>query len=236
MLHLPLPIEDAKLEETITTMRTPSLDLDTALRLYHRLNELPAPWFAASRMKLPCIAFKLPPLSPSRATSGRIYRVETPFFGTVEIKTRQDMSRLNSLYLVHPWLDNLLDHDDMQTGLEFMEDDIAEPLSPDTEDEDIFDEEIDEEIEEESLPPPEPRIPSTPAIGNTEPMDKETRALRLIARLRQPFGGLLLTLTLTRRRSVVYRRVAADSTIVVQIRENVPLADILGNVRILDVL
>ena len=214
--HLPLHIEDAKLEKISTTLRTPSLDLDSALRLYHRLNELHAPWFAASRMKLPCIAFKLPPLSPSRASSGRIYRVETPIFGMVEIKTRQDVSRLNSLYLVHPWLDNLLDREDMQTGV-FMEDDIAEPLSPGTDDEDIFDEEIDEEVEDDSLPLPEPRTPLAPAVVDTVPMDKETRALRLIARLRQPFGGLLLTLASIRRRSVAYRRVAADSTIIVQI-------------------
>ena len=67
-------------------------------------------------------------------------------------------------------------------------------------------------------------------------MDRETRALRLIARLGQPFGALLLSLTSTRRRSVVYKRVAADSVITVQIQDSVPLKDVLDNVRILDVL
>ena len=67
-------------------------------------------------------------------------------------------------------------------------------------------------------------------------MDKETRALQLIARLRQPFGGLLLTLASTRQHAVEYRRVLADSMVTVQIQENVPLTDILDNVRILDVL
>jgi hypothetical protein len=68
------------------------------------------------------------------------------------------------------------------------------------------------------------------------PMDRETRARRLVARLRQPFGALLLTLASTGRRAVDYRRVAADSLITVQFQENVSLADILDNVRTLDVL
>ena len=75
-----------------------------------------------------------------------------------------------------------------------------------------------------------------PSCADTVPLDRETRALRLIARLRQPFGALLLSLTSTRRRAVVYKRVAADREITVQPRENVPLGDILDNVRILDVV
>lgn len=68
------------------------------------------------------------------------------------------------------------------------------------------------------------------------PMDIEACARRLVARLRQPFGALLLTLTSTGGRAVDYKRVAADSLITVQVRENVSLADILDSVRTLDVL
>jgi hypothetical protein len=229
--HLPPPIENAEMEEIVTTLRTSALDLDLALKLYDRLNELPAPWFAASRMKLPCIAFKLPPLSPYRTRSGRVYRADTLPFGMVEIKTRQDLSRLNSLYLILPWLDTLLDREDMQSG-PFVEDDIAEPSSPGADDEDISDEEIEDDPSSVS----EPGSPSLPAPMDIVPMDRETQALRLIARLRQPFGALLFTLALTRRRAVVYRRVAADSIITVQLRENVSLTDLLNNVRLLDVL
>jgi hypothetical protein len=234
--HLPLPIENAEMEKIVSMLRTSALDLDLALKLYDRLNGLPAPWFAASRMKLPCIAFKLPPLSPYpyRTRSGRVYRADTLPFGMVEIKTRQDPSRLNSLYLVLPWLDTLLDREDMQSGA-CVEDDIAEPSSPGAEDEDISDEEIEDESSS-SLADSEPESPSPPAPMDTAPMDKETQALRLIARLRQPFGALLLTLASTRRRAVVYRRVAADSIITVQMREDVSLTDLLDNVRILDVL
>ncbi|KAF8552474.1 TPR-like protein [Imleria badia] len=250
-LHIPPRIENAEMEKTVTTLRTSALDLDLALRLYDRLHELPAPWFAASRMKLPCITFKLPALLPHQTDLGIVYRVETRVFGVVEIKTKQDPSRLDSLYLVHPWLDALLAREDMQNGMSVEGD--AEPSSPHTDEED----ESDEEIEDDALPHPEPKSPtdeeffdanddfssfaepessSHPAPVRVIPMDRETRALQLVARLRQPFGALLLTLAPTRRRAVEYRRVAADSMITVQIREDVPLTDVLDNVRMLDVL
>ena len=90
-------------------LRTSAPDFDVVRQLYDRLDELPAPWFAASRTKLPCIAFKLLGLSPDRTRSGRrVYRADTPIFGMVEIKTRQDPSRLNSVYLVHLWTDTLM--------------------------------------------------------------------------------------------------------------------------------
>ena len=62
------------------------------------------------------------------------------------------------------------------------------------------------------------------------PTDNETRARCLIARLRQPFGALLLRLISTDGRAE-YKRVAADSMIMVQIQESFPLSDILDNVR-----
>jgi len=131
--HLPLPIQ----VERIITSQTSSFDLDVALSLYDRLNEFPAPWFAASRMKLPCIVFQLPPLSLYRTRSGRVYRADTPTFGTVTIKTRQDLSRMDSLYLVHPWLDTLLEQD-AKSGT-IMREDVAPPPSPTTDDEEIPD-------------------------------------------------------------------------------------------------
>ncbi|KAF8547869.1 hypothetical protein OG21DRAFT_838193 [Imleria badia] len=233
-LHLPPPIEDTKMESIIAPLRTSNFDLDLALKLYDELNKLPAPEFAASRMKLPCIVFKLPPLKPHRTRSGRVYHADTPFFGRVEIKTRQDPSRLNALYLVHPWLDALLDREDTESG-PLVEGAVAEPSSPVTEDEDI-DNISDEEIKDELSPLPEPEPPSPPVCMDTVRMDRETRALRLVAHLRQPFGALLFTLMPTGRRSPAYRRVAADSMIAVQLREGVPMSDLLENVRILDVL
>ncbi|KAI9462995.1 hypothetical protein HD554DRAFT_2125993 [Boletus coccyginus] len=58
--HFPAPIQDAEVETIIKPSHTSSFDLDGALGLYDRLDELPALWFAAGRVKLPCIAFELP--------------------------------------------------------------------------------------------------------------------------------------------------------------------------------
>jgi len=66
-------------------------------------------------------------------------------------------------------------------------------------------------------------------------MDRETQARRLVARLGQPFGGLLVTLAATNRRAMDYRRVAADSLITARFQDNIPLADILEDVRTLDI-
>ena len=57
-------------------------------------------------------------------------------------------------------------------------------------------------------------------------LDIETRALRLVARLRQPFG----TLFLEKVSPVVYKRVAADSLIIVRIRKEVPLTSLIDNI------
>ena len=228
--HLPPPIEDTDVERIITASHTSSFDLDDAIRLYNRLNELSAPWFVASRMKLPCIAFELPSLSSFRTRSGRVYRADTLPFGTVEIRTRHDLSRMQSLYLVYPWLDFLLERQDIHSNV-FIEDDVAPPPSLNTDDEDICDETNDDPS---SLPVPD--VPSLPTRVRTIPMDREAQARQLVARLRQPFGALLVTLAATNRRAMDYRRVAADSLITVRFQDDVPLADILDNVRTLDIL
>ncbi|KAF8135599.1 hypothetical protein EV363DRAFT_1321005 [Boletus edulis] len=232
--HLPRSIPDAEMETAIVALQpSPYLsrvlklngrrnfDLDAALRLYD-------PGFAASRMKLPCIVFQLPPLhaqsNPCMSSA----------FGTVEIKTRRDLSQMHSLYIVHPWLDALLGREDMHRGA-FAEDNVAPSPSPNTDDEEFFDNRNEDEgTDGPWLPGPELRPHPVPI--RMARIDKETQARRLVARLRQPFGALLLTLVSTGGRAVDYRRVAADSLITVQLQEDVSLVDILDNVRVLEVL
>ncbi|KAF8436798.1 hypothetical protein L210DRAFT_3647616 [Boletus edulis BED1] len=92
--HLPLPIPDSGIGHMITGLRTPSFDLDVALKLHERLNGLLTPRFAESRMTLPCIAFKLSSFSAYRTSSGRVSRADTAAFGVVEVRTRHDMTFL----------------------------------------------------------------------------------------------------------------------------------------------
>ena len=68
------------------------------------------------------------------------------------------------------------------------------------------------------------------------PTEKRTHVLEFIARLRQPFGALLLTAT--RQHMDEYRRVGAESSIKVQVEKITPaiLDRLIHSVRILDVL
>jgi hypothetical protein len=108
--HIPRAITSAEMETITAGLRASSVNLSLVTKLYDRLNELRVPLFAGKRMTLPCIAFKLGPLSISRSRSERVFRAQTAALGIVEIKTEEDLSRLDSLYLVHPWIDFLLDH------------------------------------------------------------------------------------------------------------------------------
>ena len=230
--HLPQPILDAEMEGLVTASHSLP-DLAVALALYDRLRQLVAPWFASSRMKLPCIAFRLPALSSFRTRLGYLFRVETPAFGMVEIRTRQDLSRMESLYFVHPWLDALLGHQNVQSGAAEHKD---VPL-PYADGEEVSDEGIEDDLMDDiPMPFSQPTQAPFPTATRAAPIDRETGARQLVARLRQPFGALLLNHVPTGLRTMEYRRVAADCLITIQIRENFPLADILDNVRTIDVL
>ena len=234
--HIPSPIPDEEMDHLVTAFHSLSFDLDVALRLYDRLNnnDLSTPRFAESRMTLPCIAFRLPAFAAQR----RGYRVNTAPFGMLEVRTRQNLSRWKSLYLVHPWLDALLDHEDA-------EDDGMPLPSPYSDDDEISDDGNDGEDEDEGETDDEdgdaslssaPESPSLAVPAYMAPVDRETAARRLAVRLRQPFGALLLAPKVEDRRIVGYQRVAADVLISVRFGENVSLTDILDNVRTLDVL
>ncbi|KAF8120743.1 hypothetical protein EV363DRAFT_1188214 [Boletus edulis] len=138
---------------------------------------------------------------------------------------------MKTLYLIHPWLETVLEREDTHGGA-LIEDDVVPPPSPLTDGEEIDDEEIDDDVSSFA----EPQLSPHPAPIRMPSMSKETRARRLVARLRQPFGALLVTLASTGRRTMDYRRVAADNLITVQLQDSVSLADILDNVRVLDVL
>ena len=230
--HVPTPIPDAEMESLITALEALSFNLDLALRLYDRLNDLSTPRFAESRMMLSCIAFRLPTFTAYR----RAYCVNTAPFGMLEVRTRDNLSRWRCLYLVHPWLDTLLDHE--------VAEDHEMPLpSPHPDDEGIpedesdnnDDEDKDDEDDDASLFPG-PKSPLHVVPAHMAPVDRETAARRLAVHLRQPFGALLLAPKVEDRHIVGYQRVAADVLISVQFGEDVSLIDILNNVRMLDVL
>ena len=200
-------------------------------------------------MRLPCIVFKLGRLSVSRYGSDRVFRAQTGALGIMEIRSEDDLSRFKSVCLVHAWIDFLLDQQPVGSVLET-----------------LSEEKTDEESSVGQLPSssgpsntlaiPRSRTAwlsrfglsfrgrtATPRdVGSLRPpstlteTEKRMDAFRVLARLKQPFGALLLT-----RDSgnvAAYRRVAAESLITVQVQEitQVVLNKLVESVRVLDVL
>ncbi|KAF8129238.1 hypothetical protein EV363DRAFT_1432643 [Boletus edulis] len=238
--HIRRAVTETEMETITARLRNASLSLDLITRLYDRLDQLRVPSFLGKRMILPCIIFKLGPLSISSNRLERVFRAKTAALGTVEIKTEEDLSRFKSFYLVHPWVDFLLDRHPVGSILETLL------------------EETDDQSELPSLPGPS-TIPLAAPRSRTAQLtvatpfqagdgasslrppssvsqtDKQTRALRLLARLSQPFGALLLTPS---SNVAAYRRVATERAITVQVEEITPavLNKLIESVSVLDVL
>ncbi|KAI9455958.1 hypothetical protein HD554DRAFT_2317618 [Boletus coccyginus] len=127
------------------------------------------------------LPFKLPlkgPLVPGSDPPQRVYHTTTSAFRTIEIKTAEDLFSLDNLVLVHLWLWCLLD-----PVLPFEDDSEPSLVGEDSRDDDL------------DTPFTNPRPPSSytaASLYHTPRLDKLTRALRLLARLRQPFRALLL--------------------------------------------
>jgi hypothetical protein len=224
--HLPSPIPDDEMETLLSDLESTLTLHDSAMELYDRLVILPTPRVVSRRLSLSCIVFLLRTVSgPFTARDDptvRVYRATASALGEVEIRTSDDLAGLTNLVLVHPWLQSLFDpvlpHEDM----------IADDV-----------ESFSVHVTWDSEPPVpgrnSGRISLPPVVQSLQlpsPLDKTTRALRLFARLRQPFGALLLAPHSSRE----YKRVATDNPIVVRIRKAVSPHYIMDKIRTLDIL
>ena len=179
------------------------------MKLYNRLN-VPVPLFVGQRMKLPYMLFKLGSLSVSRTRSERVFRAQTAALGIVEIRTKDDLSRLDSLYLIHPWIDFLLDRQPVGNVAETIPEENTDDRSTLVDELPSFPGSSNITL---AAPPTRTarlvtrfglpfcgRSTITPRDGESlrppssvSQTDRQMRALRLMVRLRQPFGALLLT-------------------------------------------
>ena len=252
--HIPPALDRAEMDELTGRLRSSSLNSTSMMRLYDRLHELPVPSFVGQRMKLPCLNFKLGPLSASRSTSGHVFRAQTAI-GVVEIRAEENLSRISPLYLVHPWIDFLLDRQPVGSVL------VAETIPEEsTDDRASSIGEFPLFLGPFGMPSAAPQTRAARLVarigrslgGRTttfpqyaaslrppsslSPTERQIQALQVIARLRQPFGALLLTPDLGN--VAAYRRVAAESLITVQVEEITPtiLNKLVDCVRTLDVL
>ncbi|KAF8552355.1 hypothetical protein OG21DRAFT_1511593 [Imleria badia] len=163
--HIPPVLERVEMDKITARLRSSLLNSTSIMRLYDRLRELPVPSFVGQRLKLPCIIFQLGPIN--RRRSGHVFRAQAPSLGTVEIRTEEDLSRFGSLYLVHPWIDFLLNCQPVGS--------VVETIS-------------EENTKDESSSIGE--LSSFVQVGasniTTAP---QTRAAGLVARLGRPFGA-----------------------------------------------
>ena len=250
--HIPPALADAEMESVASGLRASLPDLALVTKLYDRLQELPVPSFSGQRMRFPCLAFTVGALSPIRNGSERVFRARATALGVVEIKTREDLTCLGSLCLIHPWINFLLDQGVVrritETTLEaeIDESSVFDELPSFADSSDTTSEALQtrlphlvthlEEHFGESPTPCDDDTASLPSPSFLSPVEKQTQALRFMARLRQPFGALLLAQT--RQRSKEYRRVAAESLITVQVEAItlVTLDKLIKSVQVLDVL
>ena len=213
--HIPHAATNAEMDTIIAGSRS---TLSKVTRLCHELYRLPTvPGFTGKRMKLPCIAFKLEKLFVS-SVSPRMFRAQTAALRDMEIRTKEDLSQLFPLYLIHPWIDFLLDRQPVGSTLQTIHRDMVTSGRSATYPADT--------ASRPAHSPPKWRS------------DKEMLSIAssVIGRMRQPFGALLLTPDTGNVNA--YRRVAAESLITVRIGNITPeiLDELADSVCVLDVL
>ncbi|KAF8557067.1 TPR-like protein [Imleria badia] len=253
--HIPLTLEHAEMDKITARLRNSSVNLTLITEFYDRLHMLSVPLFAGQRLKLPCLNFKLGPLSTSWSGSNRIFRAQTAV-GAITIETKDDLTQFGSLYFAHPWIDFLLDRQPVGSGVEPIPeettDDLSSPVgelpspsgssgialaSPQTRAPRL-------RVPRFRWPFSEPRATSPRDAASLRPpssvsqTEKQLHALQVIARLTKPFGALLLTPHLGN--VAAYRRIAAESQIrvTVEVEEITPtvLNKLLDSLGIVDIL
>jgi len=201
------------------------ITLDEALKLYAMLDNLSAPRFANCRLHLPCIAFRVTAVKRGRAQDEEIYEVKADGLQDLLITTKDKLVQFSSprptmqtFLLVRPWNRYLLELPDFGEPSVFAE-------LPDAAD--------DTQSEEDYWSAPgSPSRNSHDGFPEAQDMvDSELsgRALRLMARLEQPFGVFLLA----HQRGGEYKRIASDHEIIAQVRD---LSSILDMVKTLEIL
>ncbi|KAN0087899.1 hypothetical protein V8E55_006520 [Tylopilus felleus] len=237
--HIPPALASTEMDKIITKLRASTLNLTLVMMLHDRLDQSPVASFSGQRMTLPCLTFRLGAVTATRNAEERVFRAQTDALGIVEIGTEEDLSRLSSLYLVHPWLDFLLNRRPIGNVIET-----------------VPKENTDDQSSSLGVPPsfagpsntlgvaPRTRtgrfaarpLPSPPPPTPVPLTNKEMRALRVFVRLSQPFGALLLTPN--PGEFGAYRRVAAEALITVKLEEITPtvLNELVSSVRVLEVL
>ncbi|KAG1837682.1 hypothetical protein C8R48DRAFT_743411, partial [Suillus tomentosus] len=180
-----------------------------ASELYDRLDNTSAARFANCRLRLPCMVFRVTEVGlsyePSQETR---YEVKADGLCDLLVITAHSIVQFSHIkptqqafVLVRPWDRSLLelpDFTDLQDDTENEGDHWTPPSSP-------------------------PGDSPSRSVVKHEVDDLESRALRLVVRLGQPFGAFLLA----RQRGGEYKRVASDRDIIAQVKDVASVRDLM---------
>jgi hypothetical protein len=215
--YTPPSLSEDQMQTSISSLRDAIL-VKLASTLYARLDNLNTPRFANRRLYLPCIAF---PVTAVRRRRGQdmesclAYEIKAEGLQDMLITTEDKLvqfSRARStrqpFLLVRPWNRYDLDLSDLSDEVQSADDDWSEPESPSN-------------------------TLLSGSHGEDEPVDLElqSRSLRLIVRLGQRFGALLLA----QQRGGEYKRIASDHNIIAQVRDVACIHDMM-DIRTLEIL
>ncbi|KAG1799936.1 uncharacterized protein HD556DRAFT_1525177 [Suillus plorans] len=218
----PLPEDD--IQSSVSLLRQTGV-ADFASNFYTRLQNMSAPRFAAQRLHLPCIAFNVTEVrrrvgSPT-PESYLTYGVKADGLHDLLITTGETLVKFwparpieQLFFLVRPWDRSLLELPDFT---EFPE---PSDYGDDTESEEDY-----------GTPPSSPSDWSSGSPVKQGISDLESRALRLLVRLGQPFGAFLLA----QQRSGEYKRIATDHDIIGQVQDVVSVGDLM-DIRTIEIL
>ncbi|KAI5984705.1 hypothetical protein EDC04DRAFT_3003763 [Pisolithus marmoratus] len=185
-------LEGEEMDACITELHG-RLSQEVALGIYNQINLLPPTRFAARRLYLPCIVFSVSKLNiqgPS-GSNEKLYRARVSGVGYVEFTTADDLPvhRAQRFVFVHPWIGHIRGpNDEVAWGSRSESDTDSDPESD-------YDGGSDD----------------TPPSPSDAGVDEYTQALRMVARLRQPFSALLLL----QQPHGAYKRVAAENEIII---------------------
>ncbi|KAG0697036.1 hypothetical protein DFH29DRAFT_1071813 [Suillus ampliporus] len=219
-----LPSLSANEIQTAVSSLRHTVDVESASNLYDQFDNMSAPRFAACRLHLPCITFRVTEIkwndSPAHETHST-YRVKVDGLHDLLITTKEPLIQftlvkppLQTFLLVRPWDHRLLELPDFTELPDFEED---------------------KESEENYWTAPQSPLDEMPGGSPLEQglVDSETysRALRLIVHLGQPFSAFLLA----RQHRGEYKRIASDHDIIAQAKDLASVHKIM-DVKILEIL
>ncbi|KAG2337650.1 hypothetical protein BDR05DRAFT_969950, partial [Suillus weaverae] len=189
-------LSEYQIQTTISSLRKNPVVVELASELYERLDNMSAARFANCRLHLPCMAFRVTEVSLSHGPPQETqYEVKADGLHDLLITTKEPIVQFSrtrptqqTFILVHPWDRSLLELPD-----------FTDPRD-------------DTESEGDYWTPPSSPSDDSPSrsLVKQDVAGLESRALRLLVRLGQPFGAFLLA----RQRGGEYKRVASDRDIV----------------------